>query len=118
MHKQIACVVALMALTLGVGIFAGARQSMHSRGVDMILEQARQRAMTDNEELPVLQEKPRVTLHYPQSDPAAGHPILRWSRVDGAVMYDVQILKKTVIPMRERRPMSRSWRISGPIRRD
>lgn len=36
MHKQIACVVALMALTLGVGIFAGARQSMHSRGVDMI----------------------------------------------------------------------------------
>lgn len=30
MHKQIACVVALMALTLGVGIFAGARQSTHS----------------------------------------------------------------------------------------
>lgn len=58
MHKQIACVVALMALTLSVGIFAGARQSTHSPGVDMILEQARQRAMTDNEELPVLQEKP------------------------------------------------------------
>ena len=27
-------------------------------------------------------------------DPADAHPILRWSRVDGAVMYDVQILKK------------------------
>ena len=94
MHKQIACVVALMALTLGVGIFAGARQSMHSPGVDMILEQARQRAMTDNEEMPVLRGKPQVTLHYPQSNPAADHPILRWSRVDGAVMYDVQILKK------------------------
>ena len=29
-----------------------------------------------------------------RTDPADGHPILRWSRVDGAVMYDVQILKK------------------------
>ena len=94
MPKQIAFVVALMALTLGVGIFAGARQSAHSPGVDMVLEQARQRAMPDNEEMPVLREKPQIILHYPQSHPAAGHPILRWSRVDGAVMYDVQLLKK------------------------
>ena len=55
MHRQIACVVALMVLTLSVGIFAGARQSTHSPGVDMVLEQARQRAMPDNEEMPVIQ---------------------------------------------------------------
>ena len=94
MRKQIAFVTALMALTLGVGILAGARQSTDSHGVDVALEEARQHATTDGDDVPALREKPQVTLHYPATDPADAHPILRWSRVDGAVMYDVQILKK------------------------
>lgn len=94
MRKQIAFVTALMALTLGVGILAGARQSTDSHGVDVALEEARQHATTDGDDVPALREKPQVTLHYPATNPADAHPILRWSRVDGAVMYDVQILKK------------------------
>ena len=42
MRKQLAFITALMALTLGVGIFAGARQSTDSHGVDVALEEARQ----------------------------------------------------------------------------
>lgn len=94
MRKQLAFITALMALTLGVGIFAGARQSTDSHGVDAALEEARQHVKADSDDMPALREKPHVTLHYPATDPADGHPILRWSRVDGAVMYDVQILKK------------------------
>ena len=94
MRKQLAFVTALITLTLGVGIFAGARQSTDSHSVDVVLEEARQHATADSDDVPALREKPHVTLHYPATDPADAHPILRWSRVDGAVMYDVQILKK------------------------
>ena len=93
MRKQIAFVTALMALTLGVGILAGARQSTDSRGVDVALEEARQHATTHGDDVPALREKPQVTLHYPATDPADANPIPRWSRLDGADMYDVQILK-------------------------
>ena len=54
MRKQIAFVTALMALTLGVGILAGARQSTDSRGVDVALEEARQHATTDGDDVPAL----------------------------------------------------------------
>lgn len=38
-------------------------------------------------------EKPVVTMHYTASHPAIGNPVLRWSRIDGAVGYEVQVLK-------------------------
>ena len=92
--KSVFFAAALVALTLGFGILAGARQSTDSHGVNLTLEKARQHAVQDSEAAPVLREKPHVTLHYPASDPANAHPVLRWSRVDGAVMYDVQLLEK------------------------
>ena len=121
MRKQIAFVTALMALTLGVGILAGARQSTDSHGVDVALEEARQHATTDGDDVPALREKPQVTLHYPATDPAEAHPILRWSRVDGAVMYDVQILKKEEEKGDDGRSVrltSLSWMTRRLIRRD
>lgn len=59
MRKQIAFVTALMALTLGVGILAGARQSTDSHGVDVALEEARQHATTDGDDVPALRENRR-----------------------------------------------------------
>lgn len=38
-------------------------------------------------------EKPVVTMHYTAGNPAVGNPVLHWSRIDGAVGYDVQVLK-------------------------
>lgn len=38
-------------------------------------------------------EKPVVTRQYTANDPAVGNPVLYWSRVDGAVGYEVQILQ-------------------------
>ena len=68
MRKQLAFITALMALTLGVGIFAGARQSTDSHGVDVALEEARQHVKADSDDMPALREKPHVTLHYPSPD--------------------------------------------------
>lgn len=56
MRKQLAFITALMALTLGVGIFAGARQSTDSHGVDVALEEARQHVKADSDDMPALRE--------------------------------------------------------------
>ena len=38
-------------------------------------------------------EKPVVTMHYTANNPAVGHPVLYWGRIDGAVGYEVQVLR-------------------------
>lgn len=41
-----------------------------------------------------LYQQPILEDDYTEANPAPLHPVLRWTRVDGAVMYDVQILSR------------------------
>ncbi|WP_075573076.1 SGNH/GDSL hydrolase family protein [Megasphaera coli] len=58
--------------------------------------------------------KPVVFSPYTQENPAPSHAILQWSRVDGAVMYDVQIVRQETdgegnVYYREIMPLLRSY---------
>ncbi len=93
-NGSVVCLTILLGITLCSGLFVKARQiAEQNHVVDLPMEQAQQIYIcnTADEEI---KSQPVVLSHYPADAPAAGHPLLRWSRVDGAVMYDVQILKK------------------------
>lgn len=84
----------LLGITLCSGLFVKAGQSGgQNHVVDPPMEQAQQiyiGTVADED----LTFQPVALRHYSADAPAVGHPILQWSRVDGAVMYDVQILQK------------------------
>ena len=88
-------VTALVATCIvGTAWWAGVRsQSVDDDVVAPPMEQAKQ-IYLDREPPEPFAEQPVVTTHYTAEHPAVGHPVLRWSRIDGAVMYDVQILTK------------------------
>lgn len=87
-------VTVLLGLTLGTGLLATARQNaIQQRIVDLPMEQASQIYIGADDDDTVA-AKPVITQQYPADHPAAVHPVLRWSRIDGAVMYDVQILTR------------------------
>ena len=93
-NGSVVCLTILLGITLCSGLFVKARQiAEQNHVVDLPMEQAQQIYICNaaDEEI---KSQPVVLSHYPADAPAAGHPLLRWSRVDGAVMYDVQILKK------------------------
>lgn len=41
-----------------------------------------------------IQERPQATIHYSQDKPAATMPVLTWSKVTGAVSYELELLKQ------------------------
>lgn len=88
-------VTALVATCIvGTAWWAGVRsRSVDDDVVAPPMEQAKQ-IYLDREPPEPFAEQPVVTTHYTVEHPAVGHPVLRWSRIDGAVMYDVQILTK------------------------
>ena len=93
-NGSVVCLTLLLGITLCSGLFVKAGQTAgRNRVVDPPMEQAQQIYIQNaaDEELAF---QPTVLSHYTADMPAAGHPVLQWSRVDGAVMYDVQILKK------------------------
>ncbi len=93
-NGSVVCLTILLGITLCSGLLVKAGQTAgRNRVVDPPMEQAQQiyiRNTADEERA----SQPVVLSQYPAEAPAVGHPLLRWSRVDGAVMYDVQILKK------------------------
>lgn len=87
------CCVVLTAITLGAGLGAVAYQSSESQDlVDPPMERARH-ILIDPAETEY-RRQPIALRQYTAASPASSRPILRWSRVDGAVMYDVQLLKR------------------------
>lgn len=94
-NKGMMIVLLLCLLTLGYGVLATtARQNAAAtnRIVALPLEQARRIYNSPHEKY--LQPRPLLTRHYTEGAPATIHPVLRWSRVAGAVMYDVQVLRR------------------------
>lgn len=84
--------VGLTVITLGAGIGAVSYQaSARDDVVDPPMEQA-QRIFIDHTDVD-RRHQPVVLTHYTEAAPASARPILRWSRIDGAVMYDVQVVK-------------------------
>ena len=93
MRYSALCCAVLTALTLSAGLVTVAYQTAEPQElIDPPMEQARHllldRAETDCRHQPV------VAAHYTSDNPASPRPVLRWSRIDGAVMYDVQIVKR------------------------
>lgn len=93
-HKSMLILLLLLSFTLGYGVLATtARQNAHHGPiVSPPLEKAQKLYVSHSagEDL----EKPLLLRHYSEAAPAPVHPILRWTRVDGAVMYDVQVLRQ------------------------
>ena len=93
-HKSMLILLLLLSFTLGYGVLATtARQNAHHGPiVSPPLEKAQKLYVSHSagEDL----EKPLPLRHYSEAAPAPVHPILRWTRVDGAVMYDVQVLRQ------------------------
>lgn len=93
-NGSVVCLTILLGITLCSGLLVKAGQTAgRNRVVDPPMEQAQQIYIQNaaDEELAF---QPTVLSHYTADMPAVGHPVLQWSRIDGAVMYDVQILKK------------------------
>ena len=93
-NGSVVCLTLLLGITLCSGLLVKAGQTAgRNRVVDPPMEQAQQIYIQNaaDEELAF---QPTVLSHYTADMPAVGHPVLQWSRIDGAVMYDVQILKK------------------------
>lgn len=88
----IACVTMLLAVTLCSGVLVMAGPAGQSRVVDPPMEQAQQIYIRETDENETT--KPIIASHYTAQQPAIGNPILHWNRIDGAVMYDIQVLKK------------------------
>ena len=87
------CCAVLTALTLGAGLVAVAYQTAEPQElVDPPMEQARH-LLIDHAETDC-RHQPVIIAHYTADDPASSRPILCWSRIDGAVMYDVQVVKR------------------------
>lgn len=87
------CCAVLTALTLGAGLVAVAYQTAEPQElVDPPMEQARH-LLIDHAETDC-RHQPVIIAHYTADDPASSRPVLRWSRIDGAVMYDVQVVKR------------------------
>ena len=93
-NKSVLVLSVLLALTVATGMSgARMRQSTHGRYVVAPpLEQA-QKIYVSSAAQPSANQ-PVAWLHYTEDEPASIHPVLRWSRVDGAVMYDVQVLER------------------------
>ena len=93
-HKSMLILLLLLSFTLGYGVLATtARQNAHHGPiVSPPLEKAQKLYVSHSagEDL----EKPLLLRHYSEAAPAPVHPVLRWTRVDGAVMYDVQVLRQ------------------------
>ena len=84
----------VIACFVGTTWWAGVRsESVDDDVVQPPMEQPNQ-IYLDREPAESFAEQPSVTTHYTAANPAVGHPVLRWSRIDGAVMYDVQVLTK------------------------
>lgn len=84
----------VLGLVLGMSWWAGVQsQSVEQAPVAPPMKQA-SRIYLNREPVENFPEKPVVSSHYTAEHPAVGHPVLQWSRIDGAVMYDVQILIK------------------------
>lgn len=93
-NKSMLILLLLLSFTLGYGVLATtARQNaMHGPVVAPPLEKA-QKIYTLGDEGTAM-EKPLLRRHYSDEAPASIHPILRWSRIDGAVMYQVQVFRQ------------------------
>lgn len=82
----------LTVVTLSAGIGAVAYQAASQHDVvNPPMEQAR-RMFIDHTDIDS-RHQPVVLQHYTDEAPASSRPVLRWSRIDGAVMYDVQVVK-------------------------
>lgn len=84
-------IAALLCLTLGTGLWATARPAGQSNAVDPALEQTEDIYIAASNDRPAA-IRPVVTSHYGPETAAPAEMLLSWTRIDGAVMYDVQIL--------------------------
>lgn len=92
--KKIGLAAIVLGLIVGTCWWGGVQsQSVERDPVAPPMKQEKQ-IYLQREPVENFPEKPVVTSHYTAENPAVGHPILRWSRIDGAVMYDVQVLTK------------------------
>lgn len=93
-HNSMLILLLLLSFTLGYGVLATtARQNAHhGLIVSPPLEKAQKIYGSSGDRTD--REKPVLLRHYSEGAPAPVHPILRWTRVDGAVMYDVQVLRQ------------------------
>lgn len=93
-NGSVVCLTILLGITLCSGLLVKAGQmSGKNHVVDPPMEQAQQiyiHHVSDEE----LAFQPTALRHYSEENPVVGNPILQWSRIDGAVMYDVQVLQK------------------------
>ncbi|MCH4179612.1 MAG: GDSL-type esterase/lipase family protein [Megasphaera sp.] len=85
----------LACMVLGTGLWTMARQTTGQNGgiVAPSMEQARNIYISMNAD-EARMSKPIISTHYGPDEAAAIHPILRWNRIDGAVMYNIQVLRK------------------------
>lgn len=92
-NKSMLIMILLLSFTLGYGVLmTTARQNaLHGPVVAPPLEKAQKIYASPGTEQNL--EKPILQRHYSEDAPAFIHPILRWSRIDGAVMYQVQVLQ-------------------------
>ncbi|MCH4167539.1 MAG: GDSL-type esterase/lipase family protein [Megasphaera sp.] len=95
-NRMIVTAILVVCVVLGTGLWATARQvTGQSNIVDPSMEQAKDIYISASDEA-AMPEKPVIASHYGAEQATTVHPILRWSRIDGAVMYDVQVLEKHV----------------------
>lgn len=83
----------LIGCIMGTAWLSGVR----SESVDKTVQppaQQEQQIYLDGVQERQFAEQPAAVTHYTAAHPASSHPVLQWTRVNGAVMYDVQILEK------------------------
>lgn len=81
-----------VGITLGFGVLVTSRQDTGTGTVvHLPMEEAGRICLQPDRADRI---RPQVLRHYTTAAPANAHPILTWSRIDGAVMYTLQILEK------------------------
>lgn len=86
----------VLCIVLGTGLWATARQATgQSNIVDPSMEKAKDIYISSADE-GGMPEKPVISTHYGRDNATTAHPILRWNRINGAVMYDIQVLEKHI----------------------
>ena len=92
----------LMCVIVGCGIWYLAADN--DQGEDEAVSSAQAQGLSVAAQAAAPHTQPVLTLEYTDTDPAPCHPVLRWERVDGAVMYDVEVLRRqgeSYIPLME-----------------
>lgn len=83
----------LAGCIMGTAWLSGVRSQSVDDTVQPPMKQAKQ-IYLDREHEEDFPSQPVITTHYTAENPASERPVLQWSRIAGAVMYDVQILTK------------------------